>query len=260
MKFPGDEELILHYYGESEDRAAIDRLIETSPEIGERFQQIRRILDSVAEPEIPLRSNDYGARVWTSIESEINREPWWKSWLQPGTVRRWSLIGAAAMLLVVAFVAGRFSNQHLPPQTVTILDSAGAAERDRALFIAVANHLERSEMLLLELINVNGAEVVNVAAERLLASELKSESQLYRQAARNSGELGVADLLESLEMLLVELANGPEDVQSGDLGALRQRLDDGDLLFRVRVVGSRLREHIQKSNQIEIDGVSVVDV
>lgn len=259
MKFLKDEDLILHYYGESDDPAAVDRMIETSAEIGERFQRIRRLLDGVAEPEIPTRDSSYGSSVWKSLEPEIHRRAWWKSWLDPGPVRRWSLIGATAFLLAVAFMAGRFSNQQLPPQIATTLDSAGVGERDRALFIAVANHLERSEMLLLELVNVDGDAGVNVAAERLLASELKNDSQLYRQAASNAGELGVAELLESIEILLVELANGPEDVQSGDLQILRQRLDDGDLLFRVRVVGSRLREDIQKSNQVEIDGVSAVD-
>ena len=260
MKFLKDEDLILHYYGESDDPAAIDRMIETSPEIGERFQQIRQLLDSVAEPEIPIRDSSYGSRVWSSLESEIHRGAWWKRWLEPGPVRRWSLIGATALLLVLVFMAGRFTNRPEPPQTATAFDALGVAERERALFIAVANHLERSEMLLLELTNIDGDAGVNVAAERLLASDLKNESQLYRKAASNAGELGVAELLESIEILLVELANGPEDVQSGDLQILRQRLDDGDLLFRVRVVGSRLREDIQKSNLVEIDGVSVVDV
>jgi len=257
MKFLKDEDLILYYYGESEDPAGIDRMMETSPQIGERFQQIRQLLDSVAEPEIPTRDSSYGTRVWNSLEPEIHRGAWWKRWLEPSTVRRWSLIGATAFLLAVAFMVGRFSNQQELPQTATTFDAE--VERDRALFIAVANHLERSEMLLLELVNVDSAGGVNMSAERLLASELKGESQLYRQAARNAGQLGVADLLESIEILLVELANGPEDVQSGDLQTLRQRLEDGDLLFRVRVVGSRLRGDIEKSNQVEIDGVSVVD-
>ena len=52
----------------------------------------------------------------------------------------------------------------------------------------------------------------------------------------------MALLLEQLETVLVELSQGPQTVSSEDLGELRLRLDEGDVLFKVRVLGSRIRQ------------------
>jgi hypothetical protein len=126
--------------------------------------------------------------------------------------------------------------------------------------MTVASHLEQSEMLLLELINVDAGDSVDVTSERQLAGQLRSQSRLYRQAAVQAGQLDVADLLERLEMVLVELANGPDDVGSTDLEVFRQRLEDGDLLFRVRIVGSRLRKDTQKPEPSAVDDEFALNV
>ena len=52
----------------------------------------------------------------------------------------------------------------------------------------------------------------------------------------------VAGQLEDLERVLVEVANGPTDIAPEDLTRLRQRIDDQDLVFRVRVVAREMRE------------------
>jgi hypothetical protein len=258
MKPIRDEDLILHYYGESSDPAELERRMESSPEIRERFEELRSTLDKVLEPEVPVRGSDYAERVWQSIEPALRMKPWWQRWLDPVAGRRWVVAGAAASLLAVAFLAGRISTQPPTPQAAEVVDLGQG--RDRALFMTVANHLERSEMLLLELINVDAGDSVDVTSERLVASELRSQGRLYRQAAVQAGQLDVADLLERLEMVLIELANGPDDVESADLELFRQRLEEGDLLFRVRIVSSRLREDTMKSTQPEIDGDSALDV
>jgi hypothetical protein len=53
-------------------------------------------------------------------------------------------------------------------------------------------------------------------------------------------------LLDELERVLLDVANGPSTLSPGDLEALRQRLDRSGLLFKVRVVSSNVLEKGQK--------------
>ena len=238
MKPVTDEQLILHYYGEAPDPEELGRQIEASPELQRRFEALRGVLDAVEEPEIPERHPSYGSAVWhrlaPRLEQRRSRSWAWES-LKPR--REWAVVAATLLLVTVAFLAGR-----LWPRQQVELAAAGFDGQERILLMTVADHLEKSEMLLLELANTRDNGEFDISAERQLASRLRSDSRLYRHAARQSGQADVAALLEQLERVLVELANSPETIPSADLGELRVLLDESDLLFKVRVVGSRLRE------------------
>jgi hypothetical protein len=236
MKSVTDEQLILYYYGEASDGEELGRQIEDSAELQRRFEALRGILDSVEEPEIPERHPSYGSAVWHRLAPQLEqrRSRLWEL-LKPR--REWALVAATLLLVMVAFLAGR-----LWPRQQVELAAVGYDGQERILLLTVANHLEKSEMLLVELANTRDNGEFDISAERQLAGQLRSDSRLYRQAAKQSGQADVATLLEQLERVLVELANGPEMIPSSDLGDLRVLLDEGDLLFKVRVVGSRLRE------------------
>ena len=145
------------------------------------------------------------------------------------------------LLLLTAFLAGRM----VPRTDVQVASGLSHEGRDRILLMTVAGHLERSEMLLLELVNSVSGDEVDLSLERQLATELGHENRLYRQAAQRAGRADVATLLEQLETVLVELANAPETVPAADLGEFQMRLADGNVLFKVRVVGSRLRRETE---------------
>lgn len=241
MKRLRDEDLVLYYYGEASDAAEIERLLESSMDEQRRYAELCRLLDTVEVPPIPERSGAYGASVWRGLEPRLEKKSWLDGWswepLRPR--REWALAGVMAMLLVVAFLTGRFWPQEAP---VPVIAERPAASPERILLVTVAGHLERSEMLLLELVNAQENGTFDLSLERELAGELSGESRLYRQAALNAGQADVALVLEQLERVLVELANGPAETPSSELGELRLRLDEADLLFKVRVVGSRLRQ------------------
>ena len=110
------------------------------------------------------------------------------------------------------------------------------------LLVAVGDHLERSQMVLIELANAPAGEALNVKAQRALADELVSANRLYRQTAARSGEPALTAVLEELERVLVEVASGPDALTPGDLAELQKRIESRGLLFRVRVIGSQVRE------------------
>ena len=257
MKSVTDEQLILFYYGEAPNAEEMGRQIEVSPELQRRFEALREVLDAVEEAEIPERHPSYGSAVWHRLAPELEKTRRSRFWdwelLKPR--REWALVATALLLVVVAFLAGR-----LWPGEPADLVADGFGGQERILLLTVADHLERSEMLLLELTNARQNGELDISTERQLAGQLRSDSRLYRQAAKQSGQTDVAALLEQLERVLVELANSPEVIPSSDLGDLRVAVEDGDLLFKVRVVGSRLREEGRGSRKTDSKERSALDV
>jgi len=246
MRTLGDEELTLYYYGEAPDGDEIEEQLESSPELRQRYATLCLVLDAVAEPPIPERTPAYGSRVWQRIASEIegSRSLSW-NWHGLRPQRQWALAAVMILLLVTAFLAGRL----VPDPDARQMAGLPSDGRERILLMTVAGHLERSEMLLLELVNVQEKGDIDLSVERQLASELRGESRLYRQAAQQAGKADIAALLEQLETVLVELSHGPQTVPAADLGELRVRLDEGDVLFKVRVLGSRLRQEVEAGSR-----------
>ena len=117
------------------------------------------------------------------------------------------------------------------------------AVRERILLVAIGDHLERSQMVLVELANAPSDGPLDVSAERASADDLVSANRLYRQTAARSGEPALAAVLEELERVLVEVAAGPERLVARPTSAeLQRRIEARGLLFKIRVVGSQVRE------------------
>ncbi len=186
---------------------------------------------------------DYGARVWRRLAPRLQEVPpsrlrgWLAAALAP---RRLATAAATLALMLTAFVAGRYWPGDAPGPAAPV--AAGGGER--ILLIAVGEHLERSEMLLIELANASDG-TLELDDELRRAGELLGSNRLYRQAARRSGEDAVAALLEELERLLLDVAHSPAQPPAETVAELRRRIEDGGLLFRVQVVGSQIQTRNQ---------------
>jgi hypothetical protein len=237
VKHPDDDDLILYVYGEAEKPEEIERSLAGSPELQARYETLQRVLAAVDAFPVPERPESYGARVWARLRPQLEapaRRPWWPwwPWWKTGLDLRWALTGlAAALLLAVGFFAGRL----WPGPEARTAEAADG--RERILLAAVAEHLERSERLLVE---VSNADAAGLAAERAWARDLLAANRLYRQSTGQGGRPRLAALLDELEPFLLELAHASGATPAEELQDLRQRIDDRDLLFKVRVVSQRL--------------------
>jgi hypothetical protein len=240
-----EDDLILYYYGEHRRRARIDRHLAACPSCQALFREIAASLAIVPEPAIPSRDERYGLEVWQRIRHQLPEQDssWWP-WEMSAT--RLGLAGAALVLLLAAFAAGRFWPAPPPPAApvsagMTLLP-ADAGERVRVA--AVGDHLEQSERVLLDFINADGTDdaPVDVTAQQQWASDLIMSNRLYRDASAEAGDEPVAALLDELERNLLELVHGPASLTAADLDEVRTRLDAAALLFRVRVLSDDLRE------------------
>jgi Putative zinc-finger len=162
----------------------------------------------------------------------------------------WAL--ATAALVVMAFLTGRFVNlrdQQRAPESASATAPAPAARvadeatvRERVLLIAVGDHLERSQMVLVELAHADTSGELDISAERQLADDLVASNRLYRQTARQMGHANVAGLLDELERVLVEVARGPSTMTMPQLADIQQRIESQGILFKVKVIRSEIRQ------------------
>lgn len=244
MKHPTEERLIAYRDGEVAGREAIALHLAECPECREELERIEGVLAAFANLPTPDPGEDYGGRVWQQIAPRLaKRRPWsaWglDRWFEP---RRLAAAGALAAVIVAAFLAGRFWK----PNGGIIAERDAGQVRERVLIVAVGGHLDRSEMVLVELSNAErnpgGNKLIDISAEQRRAEDLLEENRLYRQTASQHGDAALASVLEDLERVLIDLAHSPQEVTPAQFETIRRRIEARGILFKVRVVGKELRE------------------
>ncbi len=235
MNHLSQEEMILAYYGESDE---FDGHLNECGDCGARYASLTKVLDSVDAMPVPARGAEYPQDVWQRIEHEIpvaRQVRKTASWV-------WALRAAAALVLLMAgFLAGRYS----PTREAAPVASADPTIGERVLRVAVADHLERSQMVLAELVNadlnLSSRGRLNISSERELAEELLRENRLYRQTALLTGQGALAGVLEDLEHVLLDIAHTPSEISPQELAGLRERLQAEGIVFKLRVLRSNVR-------------------
>ncbi|HTB12038.1 MAG TPA: hypothetical protein VK752_10715 [Bryobacteraceae bacterium] len=245
MNHPTEEQFVLYYYGDSNQGAAgIEDHIHDCEPCRASYQALQRVLNSVDSFPVPERAPDYENRVWAAIEGRIEkRRRWWSfGWRQ-------ALAAAAmAVLLVGAFLAGRAWQKPAPRQMAAV----DGGVRERLLLVAVGDHLERSEMVLVELANA-GAPAggrLDISYEQKTAEDLLESNRLYRQTAATNGDVAAAALLEELERVLLEIAHSPSEVSARQLEELRKQIEDRGILFKVKIFGSQVEQSAGNSTSL----------
>ena len=144
----------------------------------------------IVEPPVPERGDLYGLEVWQRIRHELPAQeaPSRSRWL---TWNRLALAGpglALCFVAALAFVAGRMwrpgpTAPLTSSTTVTPAAQASAAReaRQRVLLASVAEHLDRSDRVLTDIMNAPAG--VDISAEQRWAADLLTTSRLYRQDA-----------------------------------------------------------------------------
>jgi hypothetical protein len=247
-KHYSEDDLILYFYEERPRSADIQQHLDTCAPCAAAYRELLATLKMIATPEAPERGDQYGLEVWQRIRHQLPEQemPWWSAWFRAD---RLALAGAFAVLLLAAFVAGRWwSAANAPAPTVasaapTPPNAAGTAGDDgrrRILLTSVADHLDRSERVLTDIMNVTGGS--DISNEQRWAEDLIVSSRLYRQDAADAGEQSVALMLDEIERSLLEIVHTPSRATAARLDEIRRRIDAASLLFKVRVLGSELRQ------------------
>ncbi len=246
MMHPDEQRLMEYAAGEATGTSAareVEHHLAACKACRESVDSLRRVVSAATALEVPEPDPGYEARTWRRVSAHL--EPRrvgfaWREWLP---MRRLAALGAMAVLLIAAFLAGRYSTRPETSSTAT----ATPQVKERILLVAVGDHLDRAQSILLEISNAEPAaggveKTVDISREQKRAEELLGANRLYRQTAQRTGDATVADVLGELEPLLVELANSPSEIPASELEALQKRIEARGLLLKVRVLNSNVRE------------------
>jgi hypothetical protein len=245
MKHYSEEELILYRYGESAEAEAIERHLGECKRCRAEHEALRGALETIDSAPLPSRGEDYPEQVWRRVADRVPQRSAapWTTWL---TWPRLALAGSVATLLVVAFLVGRDVGVD---QGIRSVNPIPETVRERILLVAVGNHLERSQRLLIELVNADSASEVDVSQSRPVARALAANNRVYRRTAATSGQEALAGVLDELERVLLELANGPDNLSAAELADFRKDVEGRGLLLKVRVLGDDARERGRKGSE-----------
>ena len=261
MDHSTEEQLVAYAIDDVEagTRAAVAAHVESCAACRVALAEIQTTLDESAALDLPDRDDDYGAKVWRSIESRLDEAlhlgtsalrhstPAPRHSGTPAHVllrpAPWLAAAAAVLLTVGAYWIGRHNAGigGVPPAPTSVQASLGTeAIRQRVVLAALGEHFDRTERTLVELVNSEPGRRVDISAEQAWARDLLEANRLYRQAAGGQSP-ALAQVLEDLEPVLLEIANSPSQLTSDEFETLRDRIEARSLVFKVRVTGADVR-------------------
>jgi hypothetical protein len=247
MKHLSEEQLILHYYGDALDGEALANHLEVCEPCRASFQSLHRVLESVDGAFVAEAESFSGAEAWRLLAPRLQKKELsgWEQFVagvRAFRMPRWVLLPGFALLLLAAFLAGRWWPQPGAGKTIAMSSQPISEEaHERILFREIGDHLERSQLALIELINSKTNGVVDISEEQALARQLVEVNRLYRQTATRLGENSIAAVLDDLERTLIEIAHAPAELSELEIAELKQRFEEEDLLFKVKALGNLVR-------------------
>jgi hypothetical protein len=240
MNHVREEDLVLHYYGEAEDPAAVERHLNECGACRDQLDGIRRMLAAVPEVQVPERGAEYAAKVWQQLRPHLASRPkrTWSFFIRPQV---WAFPAAALLLVTLGFLVGRTTK----PQGELNRAPIARNGRDRILLAAVGEHLQRSEILIAEYVHSEHRPEAEERA-RAWAESLVNANRLYRQAALAHHEEALANVLDELEPVLIEIEHSSSG-QAED--SLVQRIQSKGVLFKIQVTESQIEQRSMAANK-----------
>lgn len=239
---PGPEDLLLVHYGEGLPDGRREHVFGCA-ECQRALAELRSDLAALEELPAPEPDAGFEARVFAAVRPALRDTA--RARPLAARVAPWL---AMAAVMVLAFLAGREFPRS--PSSPTATSTPAPSEvRERVLLVAVGQHLDRTRLVLVEVMNASAEDTL----PRDRAGELVASSRLYRQTAVAAGEPAVAGVLDELERVLVEIAHAPDGAPADELKSIQDRIRSRGLLLKVRVVseGVRRREADVVAGKVE---------
>ena len=252
---PTEDDLILHFYGEGRDNEArVDDHVHACPQCQEVWEDLTETLKMVDAAQVPEPDAGFERVMWARVSRELPDRAPGSMW----SIRQWLPVTGLAAAVVAMVGLGFMSwsrpavvtTPELPQQaavtTRTPADpaAANARARERVMLTALSSHFQQTEMLLVEVLNAPPSST-GYAFERTSADDLVSSGRLYRMTAEQNGDRHLAQMLEDIERVLVDIARSPNKPAATEMKNLRTRIDNNGLLFKVRAVNNEIRQRQQ---------------
>src|SRR5258708_5841764 len=231
------EQIVLHFYGDAENSRQVARHLSVCAECRAEFDRVSALLTQIEPLEVPEPHESFEQKTWLNVRDRLpeSRKSAFARLLSPP---KWALAGVMAIIVAGAFLAGHYWPRHNEQPGPTPNESA-ASNIQRGLRLEVGDHLERSQILLIEIMHAEPGDHLDLSNEQARAQELLDSNRLYRESAMKTGDPAISHTLDDLERVLAEIANGPSDLTAKDLERLRRQIQSQGLLFKIHVIESK---------------------
>lgn len=232
---PIDEEKLLMIYFDEAEKADIDQCL-NSAESCRLLDQLEADMKTIDQAQnnhsLP---DDYGQQLWNRIADRLpqSAEPpadqanRWQRFIGWMMVPQYSLASVATVvaLVMVAYFSGRQQSDW----------NSNDALQQQLLAQNIQLHLTQSEIFLTQVSNGNGISNARSTAQRLLMS-----NRIFKQALAGQNGQFTSQLLQELEPVLLEYANGaPADTQQPRPNWVNEQ-NNGQLMFRIKAMKQQL--------------------
>lgn len=273
MKQWTNDDLILFYYQELDDDQSqqLGDAIVASDLLKEQYDEICNLLGGVIKDDVPTPRADLNQKIMANItELKQASPPLRYANTKPklslfGLARekltqilpsdQWGGLATASIAITVAigvvFYMGRMS---VEPVTIANERSATSTAEDqfafnekvsrRILLTNVSSHLETGERLLTMVSNSDEDARVDLTSRTQMLEEMIGFNRLYRRAAERSEDRTLVRVLQQMEIVLLQLYHTDNDTSESELKGIRSRLDDSDLLFKLKVTNKKIIKQI----------------
>jgi hypothetical protein len=240
-----EEQIVLHYYGNADDEQELQTHLKACSACREELSRVRVLLQQIPPIDVPEPLASFEEKTWLRVRDRlpIRRFGLRRFFFAPP---KWALASLLILLVAGAFLAGRFWPRHDANVATT---GTPAANSQRVVLVAVGGHLQRSQMLLMEVMHTDPKGTMDLSSEQELARDLLDDNHLYRMSAQRAGDPQIAALLDELGRVLAEIANSPSQMTADDMKDIHQQIESEGLLFKVRVVGSDVNSRIRRQEQ-----------
>lgn len=241
---PADDEKLLMIYFNEAKQEDIDQCLD-SPKTCEQLEQLEADMKTIenAQDQHDLPA-DYGQQLWLQIADKLvpeeanqgtEKTSWFQSLKNMWLVPQYSLASFATImaLFVLAFYTGRQQHNEV----------MGNGLQELLLAQNIQLHLTQSEIFLTQVSNDNSSYNSQATAQRLLSS-----NRIFKQALANHEGQFTNQLLQDLEPILLEYANGtpassPNQTHGQQPGAnWVSDTQSNDLMFQIKAMKQQLAQ------------------
>lgn len=244
-----NRELLILYLADELDtreREDFEAQLEHDAELRLELEAMRSMLEltRARAPDDP--GSRYWNNFWARLQPKLKRKSWWQQLVEFFAPRRGLRVAtvmgtlAAALIMAVVLLYQFAVGPEVEPLEETT--SFEIVKRTDGFFErAAGSHLERSRLLLQDVVNVasNGSpQVERLIDNRKRGEELLSQNRSFRHAAESQKNAKLAKLLEELELILIDIANLDTDVAQEALNSLQRRIAKKKLLSKIEILSS----------------------
>ena len=253
MKTSKDEQILLTYFKEATQQEVDENLKDA--QFCRELDRLEADMNTIEQIQLQNQAHmpeDYGQQLWHQIADKLvveqpnvsEKSSQWVNWLQK--IKNWVLIPQYSLasfavvigLVMVAFYAGK--QQESFGMDVKL--------QEQLLAQNIQLHLTQSEIFLTQVSNSSGSYNNQATAQRLLSS-----NRIFKQAlAQHDGQF-TSQLLQDLEPILLEYANGSLSDESSQATSFQSHgqppkanwvkdSKPNDLMFQIKAMKQQLAQ------------------